>query len=85
MLEFEVRFGALTRYGAVTQDGHGEAVQGLVLGLRGVNARELVTALDARIASVQKRLPPGISVAEYSAVAGVAVTRVFIFNNKSSA
>ena len=57
-----VRTGALTRYGAVTQDGHGEAVEGLVLGLRGVNARELVTALDARIASLQKRLPPGMSI-----------------------
>ena len=57
-----VRHGALTRYGAVTQDGHGEAVEGLVLGLRGVNARELVTALDARIASVQKRLPQGMTI-----------------------
>jgi cobalt-zinc-cadmium resistance protein CzcA len=56
-----VRSGALTRYGAVTQDGRGEAVEGLVLGLRGVNARELVTALDARIASLQKRLPPGMT------------------------
>ena len=27
--------GALTRYGAVTTDGHGETVEGLVLGLRG--------------------------------------------------
>ena len=57
-----VRTGALTRYGAVTQDGHGEAVEGLVLGLRGVNARELVTALDARIDSLQKRLPAGMSI-----------------------
>ena len=57
-----VRHGALTRYGAVTQDGHGEAVEGLVLGLRGVNARELVTALDERIASLQKRLPAGMTI-----------------------
>ncbi len=57
-----VRTGALARYGAVTQDGQGEAVEGLVLGLRGVSARELVTALEARIASVQKRLPPGMSI-----------------------
>ena len=57
-----VRTGALTRYGAVTQNGRGEAVEGLVLGLRGVNARELVNALDARIASVQKRLPPGMTI-----------------------
>jgi CzcA family heavy metal efflux pump len=57
-----VRTGALTRYGAVTQDGRGEAVEGLVLGLRGVNARELVTALDARIASLQARLPKGMTI-----------------------
>jgi CzcA family heavy metal efflux pump len=57
-----VRTGALTRYGAVTQDGQGEAVEGLVLGLRGVNARELVHALDARIADLQARLPAGMSI-----------------------
>ncbi len=57
-----VRHGALTRYGAVTQDGRGEAVEGLVLGLRGVNARELVTAPDERIASLQKRLPAGMTI-----------------------
>lgn len=56
-----VHTGSLARYGAVTQDGQGEAVQGLVLGLRGVNARELVIALDARIGSLQKRLPPGMT------------------------
>ena len=57
-----VRIGALTRYGAVSQDGRGEAVQGLVLGLRGVNARELVQALDARIARLQERLPAGMHI-----------------------
>ena len=57
-----VRTGALTRYGAVSQNGQGEAVEGLVLGLRGVNARELVDALDTRIATLQKRLPPGMSI-----------------------
>ena len=57
-----VRTGALTRYGAVSQNGQGEAVEGLVLGLRGVNARELVDALDARIATLQKRLPQGMSI-----------------------
>jgi cobalt-zinc-cadmium resistance protein CzcA len=34
-----VRIGSLTRYGAVTRNGEGEAVEGLVLGLRGANAR----------------------------------------------
>ncbi|MDX2476587.1 MAG: efflux RND transporter permease subunit, partial [Gammaproteobacteria bacterium] len=37
-----VRIGSLSRYGAVTQNGTGETVQGLVLGLPGANAREVV-------------------------------------------
>lgn len=57
-----VRQGALTRYGAVTQDGRGEAVEGLVLGLRGVNARELVDAIDQKIHDLQQRLPEGMSI-----------------------
>jgi cobalt-zinc-cadmium resistance protein CzcA len=40
----EVRLSALTRYGAVTRNGDGEAVEGLVLGLRGANARAVVRA-----------------------------------------
>ena len=32
--------GSTTRYGVVTQDGRGEAVQGLVLGLAGANAQQ---------------------------------------------
>ncbi|HMY00817.1 MAG TPA: efflux RND transporter permease subunit, partial [Agitococcus sp.] len=39
----EVKIGSLTRYGAVTQNGQGEAVEGIVLGLRGANARLLVS------------------------------------------
>ena len=38
----EVRIGSMTRYGVVTMDGKGEAVQGLVLGLRGANAQQVV-------------------------------------------
>jgi len=57
-----VRTGALTRYGGVTQDGQGEAVEGLVLGLRGANARELVDALDLELKDLQKRLPAGMTI-----------------------
>mgnify|MGYP003377939562 CR=1 FL=1 len=41
----QVRIGSLTRYGTVTQDGREEAVQGLVLGLRGANAQQVVEFL----------------------------------------
>jgi len=57
-----VHYGSLTRYGAVTQDGQGEAVQGLVLGMRGVNARMLVTAVDSKLNELAPRLPKGMTV-----------------------
>ena len=56
-----VRLGSLTRYGAVTQNGEGEAVQGLVLGMRGANARDLVTQVSAKLQEIQPRLPQGMS------------------------
>ncbi|WP_028999816.1 efflux RND transporter permease subunit [Azohydromonas australica] len=58
----QVRAGELTRYGAVTRDGTGEAVQGLVLGLRGANAREVVAGVKQRLQELAPALPPGMSV-----------------------
>ena len=58
----EVRLGGLTRYGAVTKNGQGEAVQGLVLGLRGANAKTVVAGVKARLAEIAPSLPPGISI-----------------------
>jgi heavy metal efflux system protein len=58
----EVGFGALTRYGAVTKNGQGEAVQGLVLGLRGANAQAVVAGVKARLAEIAPTLPPGVSI-----------------------
>ncbi len=58
----EVRMGALTRYGAVTKDGRGEAVEGLVLGLRGANARELVEGVRAKLDELAPGLPEGVKI-----------------------
>lgn len=58
----EVRIGALTRYGAVTSNGSGEAVQGLVLGLRGANAKQLVNGVKARLAEMAHMLPDGVTI-----------------------
>ncbi len=57
-----VTVGSLTRYGAVTQNGQGEAVEGLVLSLRGVNARQLVKAVDVKLLEIASRLPKGMSI-----------------------
>lgn len=57
-----VKIGALTRYGAVTADGRGETVEGLVLGLRGANAGQLVRDVRARLAELQSSLPKSVSI-----------------------
>jgi len=56
-----VRIGNLTRYGAVTKDGKGEAVEGLVLSLRGADASAIVEAVRARLDELKPSLPPGVS------------------------
>ncbi len=58
----DVRLSALTRYGAVTRDGAGETVEGLVLGLRGANAREVVDGVKAKLDELAPSLPDGATV-----------------------
>ncbi len=58
----EVRRAALTRYGAVTRNGEGETVEGLVLGLRGANAREVVEGVKAKLAELEPGLPDGVEI-----------------------
>src|SRR5215470_8259653 len=57
-----VQIGSLTRYGAVTADGRGETVEGLVLGLRGANARQLVSDVRARLDELKPWLPHGVTI-----------------------
>jgi len=61
----QVRTGSLTRYGAVTKNGKGEAVEGLVIGLRGADAAQVVSGVKARLAEVQASLPKGMSVSVF--------------------
>lgn len=57
-----IRTGSLTRYGAVTKDGKGEAVQGLVLGLRGADTGAVVADVRARLDAMKSNLPAGVRV-----------------------
>ncbi|MEY3220403.1 MAG: hypothetical protein RIT27_1760 [Pseudomonadota bacterium] len=57
----KVRLGAITRYGAVTKNGKSEAVEGLVLGLKGANAREVVAGVSAKLAELAPTLPKGVT------------------------
>jgi cobalt-zinc-cadmium resistance protein CzcA len=56
----DVNIGALTRYGAVSKNGQGEAVTGLVLSLRGANARQTITGIEAKLAEISKGFPKGV-------------------------
>ncbi len=57
-----VRYGHLTRAGFVTKDGKGEGVQGLVLGLKGVNTTQVLNAVKAELHTIEKVLPQGTSI-----------------------
>lgn len=57
----QVRIGSLTRYGTVTKNGEGEAVEGLVLGLRGANAQKVVGLIHAKLKDLAPMLPQGMS------------------------
>jgi cobalt-zinc-cadmium resistance protein CzcA len=56
----EVRIGSMTRYGTVTKDGKEEAVEGLVLGLRGANAQTVVNGVQTKLDEIAPLLPKGI-------------------------
>jgi len=58
----EIREEALTRYGVVTQDGRREAVEGIVVALKGANAAQVIHEVKARLAEIAPRLPQGMSI-----------------------
>ncbi len=57
----KVGYGSAIRYGAFTQDGH-EAVGGAIMMLKGSNSSKVIEDVKARVAQVQKTLPPGVRI-----------------------
>ncbi|PQA86473.1 efflux RND transporter permease subunit [Hyphococcus luteus] len=53
---------SLTRYGSVTKDGEGEAVEGIVVALRGADARKVVAGVEARLEELAAGFPEGVEV-----------------------
>jgi heavy metal efflux system protein len=52
--------GAAARYGAVTKDGKGEVVGGMVLMLKGENSAAIVNLVKEKIVQIRKSLPEGV-------------------------
>ena len=61
----EVKFGKQLRQGAVTQDGKGEVVTGIIMMLRGGNGQEVIDAVNERIIEVNKSLPEGVTIEKF--------------------
>lgn len=61
----EVRDDSRTRMGFVTKDGVGEATEGLVLTLKGANARETITQIKDRLQKLEPQLPEGVTIVPF--------------------
>ncbi|MDG2279081.1 MAG: efflux RND transporter permease subunit, partial [Flavicella sp.] len=57
-----VSFGSAIRYGAVTKNGEGEAVGGMIMMLKGANTNSVINAVNERVALIQKSLPEGVRI-----------------------
>lgn len=58
----DVRFAPVIRQGAVTRDGNGEGVVGIVMLLAGDNSREVVRRSKEAMEEIRKTLPEGVEV-----------------------
>jgi len=61
----EVRIGAELRQGAVTANGKGETVAGIVLMLKGASGRDVVNAVKEKLPAIQKALPAGVQLVPF--------------------
>ncbi|MBM7114826.1 efflux RND transporter permease subunit [Archangium primigenium] len=60
-----VRFAPQVRQGAVTRDGRGEVVTGIVMMRLGANSREVVERVKQAVEAIRPTLPPGITIDTY--------------------
>ncbi len=58
----EVKFGSAPRYGAMTRNGKGETVGGVVLMQKGENAVRVIARVKERMKSIEKSLPKGVKI-----------------------
>jgi cobalt-zinc-cadmium resistance protein CzcA len=60
-----VRMGHAVRYGAMTRNGQGETVGGVVLMLKGASSENTIKNVKARVAEIQKELPKGLVITPF--------------------
>jgi cobalt-zinc-cadmium resistance protein CzcA len=60
-----VEIGNEIRQGAVTQDGRGEVVTGIVLKRINENTKQVIERIKEKVAEINKALPEGVSIVDY--------------------
>src|SRR5215212_3080738 len=58
----QVALGPMPREGAVSRDGRGETLSGMIVMLKGANGKEVVTLVKERIEEIQPLLPKNVSI-----------------------
>jgi heavy metal efflux system protein len=74
-----VQFGHSVRYGAMTQNGNGEVVGGIVMMLKGENSSQVIERVKEKMQEIQKSLPKGVEIQPFldrSALVGRAINTV---------
>ncbi len=61
----QVEYGGEVRQGAVSQNGRGEVVSGIVLQLQGANTREVIYRVREQVVEIQRSLPEGVRIVPY--------------------
>jgi heavy metal efflux system protein len=61
----DVRIGHLPREGAVTRDGRGETLSGMVIMLTGENGRDVAEAVKLQVDEIRKTLPAGVVITPF--------------------
>lgn len=73
----KVEVDALYRNGAVTQNGEAETVEGLVMALKGVNARDVISGVETRLKELQSAFPKGIEVSVFYSRSELVNTAIY--------
>ena len=57
-----VSIGAMPREGAVSKDGGGETLSGMIVMLKGANGKDVVTRVQQRLEEIKPLLPAGVAI-----------------------
>ncbi|MCU0450075.1 MAG: CusA/CzcA family heavy metal efflux RND transporter [Bernardetiaceae bacterium] len=75
----DVELGSSIRYGAITMDGQGEVVGGIIMMVKGGNGNDVITRVKAKMAEIEAKLPEGLIIEPFldrSKIVGNAIKTV---------